>query len=690
MYRFFHKKEGFTLIEMLVAIASGMIILTVLFSIVIIMTTSQRNALAKKELSNNARIILETVTRHIRLASKDLNIESFQNTTCVENNFYFATFDYYDLVANATLSTQEVEASIANKNYIQFLSTIDNNQCIRFYANEHGELVLSTKTEDKNTTTTTPRGGIWEEEVLTSQDEIVIDSLKFKVLKDNKLNHPTVLIYLKLSTVAGDNSRFKDEISLKLQTSITPRNIVSRRDIVQNRISIVDVYITKKVNRNQCSYIFEVRKDDKVSSVDVEFFSEQFPKLPATPSNRGNKNYILKTGESIGSNVRQEVKNCDREFINYESEKVVPSNQKTYFFEILSESCDKYNHFRLKVDNEKRWTEGYPHNIENVIGNFLYDEDTPTILGVDNKVIVNSLLPNDITATVKIEPMQKLADADVSNASYNIKYCEQNNASIENCFDDWSMLKCDVEAANNSTQLKCYHAFLGNDDESCPGNRSIDLSESIFAINDNNTTNNKTDDYYAVDIKKLNQASRYIFEVNAEYTKEDTRRKTAWDSEEIATNIDTIDGFEKNETEVNVQLEWQKPNTNNKTVKYTVMYKKAGEPQSPILIEKVLDSTVKKLITQIPANTVYSGFEITVEANVPLSSDSDPNSPNTVSATNDQLTGFKGCELSGFKYYIPPDGRNIPVCGRIGFCPPSCSGSSGSCRKTSVHCIQRM
>lgn len=700
LYKFLNKKEGFTLIEMLVAIASAFIIMSVLFSIVLIMITSQRNALAKKELSNNSRVILETMTRHIRLASKDLNIQSFQNQDCVENNFYFATFEYDAVFSGSKSIDQNI---IDNNNYIQFLSTIEDNQCIRFYrgiskGSDEGELILSTK-DGK---------GDWKNESLTSNEEVIIDSLKFKVLNDDRLNHPTVLIYLELKTATGEGARFENEISLRAQTSITPRNVVSRQDIVRNLLGIVDVYIKKRVHSNstECSYIFEVFKNGPVNNVDVDLFSREFPDLPKTPSSLKASDSSLKyrfdddDGENAisGDNARKRNsdKNGGREFIYYDLIEKLKQIPSTYFFQPVIDDCEYYKYFRVKARSlignyDYKWTEGYPHNIENVVGNFLYDSSASSIPGIEVGNVIDydtndrggiseterKASDKKVKATVKITPITTLGITD-TDVSYNIKYCQEDykttgsRREIENCFENWEMLRCDVESdGSGSTQLSCYDASGAESDP--------------FPLNANK---------YGVEIDGLEQAQRYIFEVNAEYIKDGKRYRTIWNSQEIATEIEPIYDFSRVRAGVDVLLQWKHPNIESKVAfEYDLDYTIDGAPVTTVEydsesrtnpsdgIKISTEGVISYTITGIGPSERYADFVVKITATVPLASDTS-NDANTVEKPATGLNGFTSRGLTGFKYYLPGSDNNKqpPACERIGSCPSSCRGSSGRCR----------
>lgn len=60
------KKRGFTLIEILVAMAAGTLILMALYSIYVVNSKSYRKSVNQQELAQNGRIAMERMTRDIR------------------------------------------------------------------------------------------------------------------------------------------------------------------------------------------------------------------------------------------------------------------------------------------------------------------------------------------------------------------------------------------------------------------------------------------------------------------------------------------------------------------------------------------------------------------------------------------------------------------------------------------------
>lgn len=76
-------KNGFTLIETMVAVAIFFIIMTIPTSFFVLSINGQQKALAAQEITDNVSYVLEYMSRSIRMAKKDLS------GTCIDEKFNY-------------------------------------------------------------------------------------------------------------------------------------------------------------------------------------------------------------------------------------------------------------------------------------------------------------------------------------------------------------------------------------------------------------------------------------------------------------------------------------------------------------------------------------------------------------------------------------------------------------------------
>jgi len=172
-------KKGFTLIEILVAVAIFSIVVAVAIGIFTTAMKSQRKILAQQELLDQTSYVMEYMSRALRMAKKDLTGD------CLA-----ATLNY-----NLTYSAIIGIRGIKFKNY--------NNDCQEFYLDDNGQL-----REVKN--------GV--DLALTSPDfNVKIFKISHSGWEQVDNIQPAVTIFLDIEGKEGSE--------IKIQTTISQRNL---------------------------------------------------------------------------------------------------------------------------------------------------------------------------------------------------------------------------------------------------------------------------------------------------------------------------------------------------------------------------------------------------------------------------------------------------------------------------------
>jgi len=174
-----NQKKGFTLVELLVAMAVFSIIGAVIVGIFVSGIQAQKKALVAQELSSQVSYVIEYMGRAIRMAQKD------SDGTCVS-----ADHNYYTILDGT---------SIKFKNY--------EGVCQKFYSDGNGNLK-----EDKGI------GALIITSSLTSG--ITVNSFKVSIAGDG-----IELVTQKQSRVTISLGVSKTGVSAKVQTAISQRNL---------------------------------------------------------------------------------------------------------------------------------------------------------------------------------------------------------------------------------------------------------------------------------------------------------------------------------------------------------------------------------------------------------------------------------------------------------------------------------
>jgi len=192
---------GFTLVEMLVAIAVFMTVMTVAVGSLISIIEANRKAQAIKSVIDNINFAVETISRDMRVAQ---NYSCDSNDIIIPNNPDFSTRD----CQSGGLAVQYQKTS---SEYIQY----------RFVANPNsgdGNLQRRICPFDGVNINCSPDASAWHS--ITAPTSILqITSMKFYVLGTSALNQPRVLITV--DGIAGEKD--SDKTNFTLQTSISQR-----------------------------------------------------------------------------------------------------------------------------------------------------------------------------------------------------------------------------------------------------------------------------------------------------------------------------------------------------------------------------------------------------------------------------------------------------------------------------------
>jgi len=183
------KKQGYTLIEVLVSIGMFSIAVAISTSFFVSSLKNQSRALSIRETIDNASHVMEYVSRALRMAKKDLN------GSCI-----------------TTGSNYENPVGDDSVRFLSYDSSKDEDICREFYLS--GGILNERKSDDETAFFTTDLP-------LTSED-LRVETIKFKLLGETQSfdQQPRVTVLLKI---------VKDDVfnlsKIIIQTTISQRNL---------------------------------------------------------------------------------------------------------------------------------------------------------------------------------------------------------------------------------------------------------------------------------------------------------------------------------------------------------------------------------------------------------------------------------------------------------------------------------
>jgi prepilin-type N-terminal cleavage/methylation domain-containing protein len=168
-------KKGFTLIELIVAIALLLAILGTAIGIFVSIVQHQRIILAEQELLNQVSYVLEYMSKALRMAGKDLTGD------CLKDNFgtMYPGYNY--------LLTRPVNGVYTG---IKFINRSDNDTCQEFYLDN---------TDPENSVLKETKNGLPVTGVALTSDKFMINFIRFGINGNNGLTTGII-------GAAGDNS----------------------------------------------------------------------------------------------------------------------------------------------------------------------------------------------------------------------------------------------------------------------------------------------------------------------------------------------------------------------------------------------------------------------------------------------------------------------------------------------------
>lgn len=179
--------QGFTLLELLVAVAIFSVVMTVASGVLSNILQSQERVLAEQLALNNTSYALEYMGRSLRMAKKDADGQ------CLDE--YLENFN------------DKCNYAVSGDSSIRFLN--HDKECVEYFLK--GNQVKKKKSDNE----TDSFGGA---QAFTSND-LTISKLNFEIkgeCQDDNLQ-PTVTIFMNVET--------SEETDFKIQTTITQRNL---------------------------------------------------------------------------------------------------------------------------------------------------------------------------------------------------------------------------------------------------------------------------------------------------------------------------------------------------------------------------------------------------------------------------------------------------------------------------------
>ncbi len=184
-------KKGFTLIELIVAMGSVLIVVGILSTIVFLVIQSQRLILTQRETTNNTRLVIDIISRYTRLAVK-YEGENDRPKVCVDYGKFFKTNSQKD-----------------NISFIAFDTISEQFLCYNIFL-DLGEVKINEGGQISN---------------LTELTEVKITGLRFEVEGDEVVQLERYQPYVLVKVNAEEGEKFSTNSSIDLQTTISTRGL---------------------------------------------------------------------------------------------------------------------------------------------------------------------------------------------------------------------------------------------------------------------------------------------------------------------------------------------------------------------------------------------------------------------------------------------------------------------------------
>jgi prepilin-type N-terminal cleavage/methylation domain-containing protein len=188
-------RKGFSLLEMIIAIALFAVIMLAATQIFQLVIESQRNSIASQDIQENMRYALEMIGKEIRMASSS-------NGICPTNEPNIKSNRIFNRNSGAKIGNKSLDGTLYFKN--------KDGECVSYYLGpcpvDNGLIIR--------------RG---DGRACLTPDNIKINNLEFQVIEDDIANplsvQPTVTIMLNLETTGKATHKQKTN----LQTTISAR-----------------------------------------------------------------------------------------------------------------------------------------------------------------------------------------------------------------------------------------------------------------------------------------------------------------------------------------------------------------------------------------------------------------------------------------------------------------------------------
>jgi len=193
------KKNGFTLIEMVVAVSIFTLVVTAATGIFVSGLKNQRRSLAYQQLADQVSYAAEYISRSARMAQKEL-------------------FDHpYTCLSSSGRNYENPGGDTSRLRFIKFDYAQDGDVCHEVFL-EEGQLKESKKNLETGQETT---------QALTS-DDLQVNSLIFNLQGATQYDDKQPLVTMFLD-IQSSGQKAEETVFLKLQTSISQRNLDIRR-----------------------------------------------------------------------------------------------------------------------------------------------------------------------------------------------------------------------------------------------------------------------------------------------------------------------------------------------------------------------------------------------------------------------------------------------------------------------------
>lgn len=199
MKQFSNKKNGFTLIEILVSVFLFFGILVMVLGFFSYAVTGQKKALAAQEISDQISYVMEYMSRSMRMARKDVG------GTCIS-----AGMNYENTLPIADYSCLR---------FLYYDQSDEKNKCQEFCFDSNNEQLKRRKSNDENA------AGLADSEVDLTSSKLKVNSAKFNIIGEEDVDNttqPRVTISL---NVEKQDTKPEFNAKVEIQSTISQRNL---------------------------------------------------------------------------------------------------------------------------------------------------------------------------------------------------------------------------------------------------------------------------------------------------------------------------------------------------------------------------------------------------------------------------------------------------------------------------------